>query len=281
MFINFRKVFEYLFASFDIAGDTKLLEKLEHDWVRFLMLIKRHWIYSIIHSWKVLFILKIALLNMYLLLFSEKWYDIISIFIAGFLAINVWYWLIIVIHYIYEFYKIQWNKPYFSDVYSVLEKSKESDTIFTNFFNQTIFILFLLLWLTIFTFIIGITALIQWWATTFWVGILNAFLLIIQVGLFYSFLNSMINQEMDFKVVIPWKVMFFNQIWVLWDSQNLNANKIKTINTQYPGILWSFFNYWDIIIFTEWDQENKGQMKMDYIGSPQNTVKEIEKIMDI
>jgi hypothetical protein len=57
MFINFRKVFEYLFSSFDIAGDTKYIEKCREEGIRFIMVVKRHWIYAIYNSWKVLFVI--------------------------------------------------------------------------------------------------------------------------------------------------------------------------------------------------------------------------------
>lgn len=69
MFINFSRITTWVFKSFDIAGDTKLLEKLEKDGVRFLMIIKKHWIYSILMSWRVLFVVAIACANVYLLIF--------------------------------------------------------------------------------------------------------------------------------------------------------------------------------------------------------------------
>jgi hypothetical protein len=56
-------------------------------------------------------------------------------------------------------------------------------------------------------------------------------------------MQNMINQEMDYKVVIPGQILYFDQTGVLGNSQNMNSNKIKTINTQYPSILASFFNY--------------------------------------
>lgn len=84
---------------------------------------------------------------------------------------------------------------------------------------------------------------------------------------------------MDFKIIQPGQIIFYNQRWVLWDSQNMNANKIKTMNTKYPGILGSFFNYWDILILTEWDQKDFWEMKMDYVWAPVKTVKEIQKVL--
>jgi len=279
MMINFRKIFEFFFKSFDVAGDTKLIEKLELDWNRFLMVIKRHWIYSILNSWRVILVIIIALGNIYLLTYANKNIDSISIIIAIFLFLNVAYWVFIISLYIYRFYKIQWSKPYIEDIYSSIKKSKQSDIAFSNFFNQTIFLFIVLFLITIFTIITWILSLFKWWTGDFWVWILNSFLTIMQFWLFYGFLTKMINQEMDFKIVVPWKILFYNQLWVLLDSKSMNSNKIKTMNTKYRWLLGSFFNYGDIIILSEWDHENNWEMKMDYIWDPTKTVKEIEKVL--
>lgn len=282
--INFRKIIEFLFKSFDISWDTKLIEKLESEGIRFLMLIKRHWIFWILKSWRVVSVLIIAFINAYLL-FSEEWHTIISTIIWIFLLINVFYWILIICIYIIRFYKIQWNEPYIEDIYSCLKKSKDSDIIFTRFFNQTIFLLLSLVWITIFASFTAISSLIiEWWdtllwATRFWAWAINAVLFIIQLGLFYSYLQNMINLEMDFNVIIPWKILFYNQNGLLGTSQSMNADKIKTMNTKYSGLFGSFFNYWDIIILTEWDKENNWEMRMDYIWNPTKTVKEVQKVI--
>ncbi|MGE4444420.1 MAG: hypothetical protein AB7E37_05515 [Candidatus Altimarinota bacterium] len=277
--INFRSVVEFLFKSFDIAGDTKLIEKLEHDGVRFLMVIKRHWIYGILHSWVVIFVLAIAFINAYLL-FSDQNNTLMGSIIGVFLLGNVIYWTFIICLYLYRFYKIQGSEPHIEDIYTCIRKSKESDAIFTKFFNQTIFLLLILALITIFSTFTAISSLLVGGATGFGVGAINVILLIVQVGMFSSYLVTMINQEMDFKIIQPGQIIFYNQRGVLGDSQNMNANKIKTMNTKYPGILGSFFNYGDILILTEGDQKDYGEMKMDYVGSPIKTVKEIQKVLN-
>lgn len=280
--LNFRKIFEFLFKSFDISWDTKLIEKLELDWVRFLMIVKRHWIYWIIHSWRVLFVLVIAFINSYLLLFwSSDWHTLLWSIIWIFLLLNVFYWTFIIITYLINFYKIVWSKPVITDIYTAIKKSRESDEIFTKFFNQTLFLLILLFWITIFTSFTAISEFIIWWTTNFWVWVINAILLIVQLGLFYSYLLNMINLEMDFNIVIWEKIYFFNQRWVLWDSQNMNANKIKTMNTKYAWLIGSFFNYWEIIILSEGDNWDKTwEMRMAYIWDPTGSVKNIQKVLN-
>ncbi len=211
MFINFSNILSWMFKSFDISGDTKLLEKLEKDGTRFLMIIKKHWIYAILISWRVLFLVIIACVNVYLLVFSVSNPDAITVSIASLLSLNVIWWLIILVIYILRFRRIQGNRPYVEDIYFAIAKSKHSDEAFVNFFNQTILLLILLFIITIFTLFTSITNIFLTGNAEFSFGIINAFLLIIQLGLFYGYLNAMINQEMDFKVVIPGQILFYNQ----------------------------------------------------------------------
>lgn len=167
------------------------------------MIIKKHWIYSILMSWRVLFVIIIACANVYLLIFGEKETTTLTMGIAVFLSINMIWWLIIVVIYIQRFYSIQGNKPYTEDIYSAIKKSKLSDSAFEHFFNQTILLLVLLAGITIFVLFTSIMSIFFSSNTHAGFGMINAFLLIIQVGLFYGYLSALINQEMDFKVVVP------------------------------------------------------------------------------
>lgn len=279
MFINFRKIFEFLFKSFDISWDTKMMEKFEKDGIRFLIVVKRHWLYTIVNSRRGIVLIIITLINTYLLTLSDDIHTITSYVIAALLVINIFYWTFIVIIYIENYYKIRWSKPYIEDIHSCINKSKKSDEIFTKFFNQTIFLLFTLLWITIFTLITSIYWLLEWWNITFWLGITNSILLLFQIWLFYWYLNIMINTEMDYKVIIPNQILSFNQKWVFWDTQSMNSDKIKTMNTKYSWFISSFLNYWNVLIFSEWDQKNSWEMVIDYVWDPVRSVKEIEKVL--
>lgn len=280
MVINFRKAIEFLFKSFDISWDTKSLEKLEKEWHRFLMVIKRHWIYWIMHSWRVFFVMIIAIINSYLLLFSWSWYSTLWIVISAFLTLNVFYWIWIIIIYLVRYYHINWSESYVEDIYSSIKKNKASDEAFSKFFNQTIFLLIVLFWVAIFSSITAFTWMI-WNSKWFGSWAINVVLIFFQIWLFYSYLKNMINLEMDFKIVIPGQILFFNQNWILgWNTQNMNSDKIKTMNTKYSWILWSFFNYWNIVVLTEWDQWWNWEMVMDYTWNPTKTVKEIQKVLN-
>lgn len=83
---------------------------------------------------------------------------------------------------------------------------------------------------------------------------------------------------MDYRIVHNKSALFYDQRWFLSDSQSMNADKIRAMNTKYPGVIGSFFNYGSIIILTEWDQHNAWEMSMDYVWDPNSTVWEIQKI---
>lgn len=251
MFINFSSIITWFFKSFDIAGDTKLLEKLEKDGVRFLMIIKKHWIYSILMSWRVLVVLAVTCINVYLLVFSQVAPDTISMGLGIFLGANVVWWFIVVIVYIRGFHSIQGNKPYIEDIYSAIKKSKLSDRAFERFFNQTVLLLLILVGTTVFVLFTSLTSIFISGNANMSTGMINVFLLIIQTTLFYGYLNAMINQEMDFKVVVPGQILFYNQLGIFGDSQTMNADKIKTINSKHAGLFGAFINYGTIIILTE------------------------------
>lgn len=281
MLINFKRWLEIVFKSFDVSADTKAIERLKQDWIRFLMVIKRHWIYGILHSWRVLVVLILSFVNAYLLIFGEN-HNIFWSIIAWFLVINVIFWFYIILNYLYNFYKIYGSTPCIEDIESAIAKNKKSDIIFTGFFNQTVFLFFVMIIISIFI-IINSVYTISWLKDAWFLSInlLNIVLILIQLGLFISYLKNMVNLEMDFNIVVPEKIYFYNQNFLLGSSQSMNAEKIKTMNTKYPWFIASFFNYWDIIIFTEWDNEaNNWQMTMNYIGHPNKAIKEIQTVLD-
>jgi len=244
------------------------------------MIVKRHWFYAVINSRRAILVIIIAFLNVYLLTFYD-WieHNIIWYVIAVLLIVNVFYWIIIVINYIKKYYHLQWSKPYIEDIYSCIKKNKESDKIFTFFFNQTIFLLLFLVWIGIFTWITSLVSLMNWKDLSSWINIINTLLIFVQIWIFYSYLNIMINTEMDFKIIIPWKILSFNQRWMFWDTQSMNSDKIKTMNTKYPWFLASFLNYWNIIVLSEWDKQNHWEMIIDYVWDPVKSVKEMEKVL--
>lgn len=281
MLINFKTILEKILKSFDVSADTKAIERLKHDWIRFLMVIKRHWIYGIIHSWRVLAVLIISFANAYFLIFDEN-HNYFSIAIAIFLIINVLYWCYIIIDYLYHFFKIHGSTPHIEDIESAIAKNKKWDIIFTKFFNQTIFLFIIMLLIAVFIILYTFYTIKSFEDVWFvWINTLNIFLIIVQLWLFIGYLKNMVNLEMDFNIVVPEKIYFYNQAFLLGSSQSMNAEKIKTMNTVYPWYIASFFNYWNIIIFTEWDNEtNNWQMAMSYIWHPNKAIKEIQTVLD-
>gem|GEM_PF-1700835 len=104
--LNFRVIIEWFFKSFDISRDTKMLEKLQTEGETFVMVIKRHWMYGVLGSWRVLAVVIVACVNVYLLAFGVN-NTLISQIIAVTLGVNVCYWVAIIIHYFRQFYRVQ------------------------------------------------------------------------------------------------------------------------------------------------------------------------------
>jgi len=277
--LNFRVIIEWFFKSFDISRDTKMLEKLQTEGETFVMVIKRHWMYGVLGSWRVLAVVIVACVNVYLLAFGVN-NTLISQIIAVTLGVNVCYWVAIIIHYFRQFYRVQWSEPYIEDIYTAIEKSKASDEIFTRFFNHTIFLFLMFLGIVGFSTLNAISSILIDQVASFGIDVVNVTLFLVQLGLFSSYLWVLVNQEMDFKIVKPGQILFYNQSGLWGDSQKMNANKIKTMNTNVSGILASFFHYGNIVIFTEWDHNEHGAMTMDYIGKPDDSVREIEKVLN-
>jgi len=277
--LNFRGAIEVVFKSFDISRDTKMLEKLQSEGEAFVMVIKRHWMYGVLGSWRVLAVVIVACVNVYLLFINTN-NSLISQAIAVILWINVCYWVAIIIHYFRQFYRVQGSEPYIEDIYTAIEKSKASDTIFTRFFNHTIFLFLGLLGIVAFSTFNALSSLVIDQVVNAGFDAINITLFLVQLGLFSSYLWVLVNQEMDFKIVKPGQILFYNQSGLWGDSQKMNANKIKTMNTNVSGILASFFHYGNIVVFTEWDQNEHGAMTMDFIGKPDDSVREIEKVLN-
>jgi len=283
MIFNFKKIIESLFKSFDVSGDTKALEKLEKDWVRFLVFLKRHWIYWLYHSRRVLAVIIISIINIILLFFHNEAF--ISWIIWIILIVSIVYWLFIIIVYFANFHKIQWSRPHIEDINSAIKKSDKSDEVFTTFFNHTLLLFIILIILSIFMISMWIKKIFDWWewSQTYIIEILNGFLFLPQLWLYYWYLKKMMNQEMDYRIIIPWKIMYCNQNWIIKsDTRSINYDKVKSITTQYKWIVNSFFNFWDIIILTEWDpsSDNKWEIHLNYTWHPNSTLKEMEKVLN-
>ena len=276
MIINFRRLYEALFKSFNVAADTELVNRLESDWVNKLIILKRSWLFWLFISWKFIVMFLIMLANVYLVYLNFK-DPTIAWIIIWVILFNILYWILSVLIYFSKFRRIYWVRSTIVDVPTIKVKLNEWDIAFTKFFNQTIFNYFVLIWITIF---IAYQIIFVLWFTELWLyWWLNIFLLLTQIYISAKFKKRMLDLEMDFAIVIPWKIMFYNQSNLTRSVQTINSEKIKTITSKHARLVWSVFNFWDITILTEWDEANMWEMNLQYIASPSDTVYEINELL--
>lgn len=274
--INFRTIYEKLFSSFDVAADTKMVEELEKDWVEKLMIIKRSWIFWLFISWMFIVVFALMLINSYLIFleFNDKTSAYIIIWILWF---NILYWIYSVISYFRKFRRIYWVRHMVISVWELKDELVEWDIAFTKFFNQTIFNYWILIWTAIY--IVYYIIFVKWFSD-FWIyWLLSIVFMFLQIFMSSKFKKRMCDLEMDFSIIVPGRIIFYNQSWILRNLVTINSDKIKTITSKVGNFLGSIFNYWDIVILTEWDTANMWEMRLNFISQPSETVHDINELL--
>ena len=109
--------------------------------------------------------------------------------------------------------------------------------------------------------------------------------LIIFVVIFFPIwlwiLKKYIDYVLDFVVVTPDKLIYYNQEWIFsrrW--RTVDAEKIKTITVNKTGILRSIFNFGNIVILTEWDEKWEWEINFKFVDDPDNVKFRISEIID-
>lgn len=110
-------------------------------------------------------------------------------------------------------------------------------------------------------------------------SVVNVFLLFVQILLSKNLSKKVSDLEMDFNVIVPGKIHFFNQSGIHSSNQTMNSSKIKTINTSTSGIIGSFFHYGTLTVLAEGDAAQTGSMTMNFVGHPNETTMEINKLL--
>lgn len=274
--INFRTIYESLFSSFDVAADTKMVEELEKDWVDKLMIIKRSWIFGLFISWMFIVVFCLMLLNSYLI-YSEFLNKNIAYIIISILWFNILYWIYSVISYFIKFRNIYWIRHKIITVSELKDELVEWDIAFTKFFNQTIFNYLLLIFTAIY--IVYYIFFVKWFENFTFYWLLSIVFMFLQIFMSSKFKKRMCDLEMDFSIIVPWRIIFYNQSWILRNLVTINSDKIKTITSKFANFLWSLFNYWDIVILTEWDTANMWEMRLFFISHPTETVHDINELL--
>lgn len=274
--INFRSAYEAIFKSFNVSADTELVSKLESDWIQKMIIIKRSWFFGLFISWMFVLMFIIMIANSYLIYVNFANFTVSWILISV-LIFNILYRIFSVFLYFSKFKKIYWVRSVIVDTKVIKEHLNDWDLAFSKFFNQTIFNYFILVLITLFT--AYEIVFVYWFNEVGFLWWLNIILLIVQMFLSTKFKKRMLDLEMDFAVVIPWKIILYNQSNLSRDVQTINSEKIKTITSKHAKLLWSIFDFGEITILTEWDEANMWEMTLQYIACPSETVYEINELL--
>lgn len=274
--INFKAIYEKLFSSFDVSADSKLVQDLEKEWINQMMIIKRSWLFWISILWMFIFILILSAINIFLIL-NDVTDTNTSYTLVCILWISLLLWIFSVILYFIKFRLIYWKKHTTIPVQELIIKLQGWDKAFTQFFNQTLLNYLILIWIA--AYILYYLIFIKWFSDFWYYWWLSIILLFLQIYFSAKFKKRMTDLEMDFSVVIPGKIIFYNQSGILRNIVSINAEKVKTITAKFNNFIGSIFNYWDITIFTEWDSADMWEMNLFFVSNPTEVVYEINEIL--
>ncbi len=268
---------QWAFSSFNISEDTKLAKTLQESWIEKAIIIKRSVIFWYFISWHLLVALLLTVGNVYLLSlflgYNNLGYIVMSIY--GFCFV---YWTFAALRYLIVFRGIYGKENKIKEISTLIDQLDHEDHVFESFFDQTILNYICLFGLMIFS--IGIlffqkTQLDNWMYLLWIIPII-----FVQFVLSKKYTKRMIDMEMDFNVIVHGKIYFYNQKTLWGTSQMMEADKIKTINSSVSGVLQSFFWYGDILVLTEGDEAQNGEMNMYFVTDPKETVLEIYRLLD-
>lgn len=277
--IPFHRIYSWLFKSFNISGETLLIDRLISEWYQEFMIIKRSWIFALFMLWIPLAILGLSGASIFIAYTSIDIESIKYTLISG----NILMAFILVIsslNYIRHFRSIHYEPYITHDMTKSRDELAQWDKYFQSFFNWSITNQWILVWILI---IEAVLVLLYWkqigWH--FWILATDTLVILLEIGLLRKYRKRMMDLEMDYNIIVPGKIFFINQSGLLSVVQTIDGDKIKTVQSVFPSKIASFFNYGTVHILTEGDsQEMMGTMSMYYVTSPDAVVTCIHSLID-
>lgn len=139
--------------------------------------------------------------------------------------------------------------------------------------------IFLVVWTIVYIFLMIYFAHLAWEMVWIYYLFLIFLLLILLLPALFRFIKKYIDYILDFVVVNPYSMIYYNQEWIFnrkW--RTVEVDKIKTVTVRKDTFMKSLFNYWSIVILTEWDDSWTWEINFHYIDDPDNIK---TKIFDI
>ena len=266
-----------ILSSFNTKLDENLLkEKIEEYWENNVFLIKRHWLYLLWMFFFWIFMIATLWLLIYILNISLNTTDFIIIVSLNLLW--VWLWLIL------TFYQLFKYLSHYNFLKQTISKEELKDGILEKYLKFS-FILFIY---QIILMIITSILMIQnnpWDITDILLNIWQVFISFIFLYLIYKILYILINFEMDFVLISPENISFYNQSWLFRrESKAIWVEKIKSIQAIQANKKWvirALFDFGEIIILTEWDEAWKWEVRLKYIPKPDKIKNKILHLMKL
>jgi hypothetical protein len=240
------------------------------------MLVKRSFIYGIFSGFLFVPLLLLTGLNVLL----AHWHfegSVDGYVVIGVLVFNAIFSLFSSVRYIIYFRNTYAGGSRVRDTREVYDRLLEGDRFFSSFFNQAS--LNMLLFVVVIAYYVVHIVFVTRFSSQIW-AVIDIAALVAEFVLLQNLTKSLINLEMDYVLVIPGKLYFVNQRGFYTDIQSLDADKIKTIRLSFPNFIASFFHYGTVDVLTEGDEGLIGVMNMHYVDFPEETVKNIELLLD-
>lgn len=114
------------------------------------------------------------------------------------------------------------------------------------------------------SFVRRLAAIVVWW---FW--------LVSMMPVFKKYIDF----KLDFGVITPKWVFSYNQTGILKRNMtSLNVQNIRSIIVNKAWLIYSIFNNGDIIILSEWSDNQKGEAKFNYVNDPETKRQRMKQI---
>lgn len=106
--------------------------------------------------------------------------------------------------------------------------------------------------------------------------------LIIDLVFFVPAIGKYIDYKMDFIIVVPNSIMMYDQWWLFKRNVvTISAQSVKSVSVKKSWLLYSMFDNGDIIILTEWDIEQNGEIVLRRVPRPEKRKNQMLKVIGI
>ena len=135
--IPFDRIYSWLFKSFNISGETVLVERLIADGYKRLLIIKRSWVFALFTLWLPISILILSGISIFIAYTSIDITSIKYTLIIGNLIMSI-ILIISSMNYVRYFRSIHHETEIVTDMHVVRDELELGDTYFVSFFNWSI-----------------------------------------------------------------------------------------------------------------------------------------------